>query len=533
MSKQGYTRRDFVKTVAAGVATGALAGCATASRTSALKEKRPNILVIISDEHNAGVLGCAPNSVAQTPHLDSLAEDGVVFDNCYCNSPLCVPSRLSFTSGKYVSRVSAWSNACWLPSADYPSLPRLLNAAGYESFLCGKMHYDATRRYGFTEIGGEMNQHRKTGRGGRRKAGNLKPQPGISERFNDFHPGNESKVLDHDRQVTAGTVGFLKNRKASDKPFFLMAGYVAPHFPLIVPQRYWDAYKGKVPMPVIPEGHFESLALNYKHLRIGFNVEDVPDDIVRKGRELYYGLTQWLDDEIGKVLQALDDSEAAGNTLVIYTTDHGENVGEHGLWWKNCLYDSAARIPLIVSWPARWSGGERRTEVCSLVDVVQTIAEVAGTETPDDWNGDSMAAWLDSSETPWKDRAVSEYYGHNIASGYAMIRMDAFKYVYHTPPDEQHLAERELYDLEADPGEFNNLAAGGGHEERIEQMHAALVKELGEHPDEIEQRCRAEYARGYARGRGKRRPARRRNERQVPNSSSPSQIRDDDLQAFS
>ncbi len=110
---------------------------------------QPNILVIMSDEHNAGVLGGYGNKTVQTPNLDALANRGVVFENCYCNSPLCVPSRLSFTSGKYVSRVGAWSNSCWLPAADYPSLPRILGAAGYESFLCGKMHYDRTRRYGF------------------------------------------------------------------------------------------------------------------------------------------------------------------------------------------------------------------------------------------------------------------------------------------------------------------------------------------------------------------------------------------------
>jgi choline-sulfatase len=496
-------RRDFLKTVGLGSASLALGRCV--GRCAQVGEKltpvrKPNILVIMSDEHNAGVLGCYGNRIIATPNLDKLAAAGTLLQNCYCNSPLCVPSRLAFTSGKYASRVGAWNNSCWLPSADYPSLPRIMNAAGYESVLCGKMHYDSTCRYGFREIGGNMNNAFMTGRdSNRRRPDDLTPKPGISERFNDFHAGDKSSILNHDRKVTAGTVDFLEHRKAGDKPFFLFTGYLAPHFPLIVPQEYWDHYKGKVPMPVIPEGHLASLPRNYKHLRIGFNIEDVPDDVVRKGRELYYGLTQWLDNEVGKVLTTLARSDVADNTVVIYTADHGENMGEHGLWWKNAMFEHAARVPLIVSWPARWKGGQRRLGACSLVDVVQTIAQIGGAEVPKDWNGDSMVKWLDGPQARWKDKAVSEYYAHNIASGYAMIRMGRFKYVYHTPADASHPAQRELYDLEADPGEFHNLAGDPSHKDRVEKMHAALVAEIGEDPDKTELRCRSDCRRGYRR----------------------------------
>jgi len=494
--KSRQSRREFLKV------TGLAAGALLMPRLVFAKDKpanKPNIIVIMSDEHNAGVSGCYGNEIVRTANLDSLARRGVTFESCYCNSPLCVPSRLSFTSGKYVSRVGAWNNDCWLASDDYPSLPRIMNAAGYESVLCGKMHYDSTRRYGFREIGGNMNNARKTGKGGRRDADDLAPKAGLSARFDEFHAGDKSSILTHDRKVTSATVEFLKDRKSSDKPFLLLVGYLAPHFPIIVPQEYWDRYKGKVPMPNIPAGHLESQPRNYKHLRIGFNMEDVPDDVVLKGRELYYGLTQWLDDEIGKVMDCLADSEAADNTVVIYTADHGENMGEHGLWWKNCVYEHASRVPLIVSWPARWKGGQRRTQACSLVDVVQTVAELGGADVPGDWDGDSMVQWLDDSGADWKDLAVSEDYAHNIASGYAMIRMGRYKYVYHTPADAKHPAERELYDLRSDPGEFNNLAGKAEYKERVAAMHSALVKELGEHPDKTEQRCRADYARGYAR----------------------------------
>jgi choline-sulfatase len=305
--------------------------------------------------------------------------------------------------------------------------------------------------------------------------------------------------MKHDRAVAAGAIEFLANRKRSDKPFFLLCGFITPHFPLIVPESYWDNYKGKVPMPVLPPGHLESQPLNYQHLRVGFHLEHVPPEMVKKGRELYYGLTQWTDEEVGRILKTLSASETADNTVIIYTADHGENMGEHGLWWKNCMYEHAARVPLIVSWPARWKGGQRRTGACSMVDVVQTIAELGGASVPGDWNGASMCRWLDDPATPWKDLAVSEYYAHNIASGFAMLRSGRYKYVYHTAADKDHSAQRELYDLQADPGEFKNLAAEAPLQDTVRRLHATLVKELGEDPEKIEQRCRADQAKGYQR----------------------------------
>ena len=315
--------------------------------------------------------------------------------------------------------------------------------------------------------------------------------------------------------MTAGVCDFLSRRQRGDKPFFLFAGYLAPHFPLIVPEAYHAPYRGKVPMPSLPPGHLEGLPLNYKHLRAGFHLVGVPDDAVRLGRELYLGLTQWMDEQVGKLLDALARSDVARDTVVVYTTDHGENMGEHGLWWKNCMYEHAARVPLIVSWPECWAGGQRRVGACSHVDLVQTLADLGGAKPGDDWNGASLCPWLDDPKALWRDQAVSEYYAHNIASGYAMLRTGNFKYVYHTPPDTQHPAQRELYDLAADPGEFANLAVRPEHQARIGQLHAALVKELGEDPDETELRCRADYAKGYdrpdgpkpkAKGKGKQRP---------------------------
>jgi choline-sulfatase len=496
--KLPISRRKFLNTAISG-ACGLALEQAHSARMLKKTTKKPNILWIMSDEHNPRVAGYYGNKIVRTPNVDSLAASGITFDTHYCNSPLCAPSRLSLTAGKYASRVGAWTNSCTLPDADIASLPRVLNAAGYESFLCGKQHYDYSRRYGFTEIGGNFNNSYMTGTGHRLEPTHTQ-QSRLSPRFNSFHPGDHGGSVEHDRKVTAGAVEFLSKRQADDKPFFLFTGYLAPHFPLVVPEEYFAHYRGRVSMPVIPEGYLDKLPLNYKVQRAGFEEIGVPDETVRRGRELYYGLVEWADNEIGKVLAALRlHPEVADNTIIIYSADHGENMGEHGLWWKNCLYDSATRVPLVISWPKRWSGGQRRAGASSHVDLVQTIAELAGGHTPADWNGNSMVQWMDNRHASWKDRAVSEYYAHNTSSGYAMLRSGEWKYVYHTVIDKDHPAEHELYNLSSDPQEFTNLAGDSKHKAHIEAMHQALCKEIGEDPDETEQRSRSQLSRGYNR----------------------------------
>jgi choline-sulfatase len=496
-SSSGIPRREFLRRTALGVAGLGL----SSSRLFAIGQprKQPNILLIMSDEHNPLISGPYGNKIVQTPNMDALAAKGVTFETHYCNSPLCVPSRASFTSGKYVSRVNVWGNTSELPSADIPSLPRVLNAAGYESFLCGKQHYDYTRRYGFTEVGGNFNNNFKTGLGNRRPPTAIAEKK-ISGRFKDFHPGDTNPVLEHDRKVTAGAVNFLSKRQAGDKPFFLFTGFLAPHFPLVVPEEYYQRYKGRIDMPDIPAGLLDSLPLNYQLLRAGFGEIGLSDETIQTGRELYYGMTDWIDGEIGKVIAPLrTNKDLADNTVIIYCSDHGENMGEHGMWWKNCMYDSATRVPLIVSWPERWAAGQRRSGASSHLDLVKTLVDIGGGHAPDDWNGDSMLPRLDDPKQSWKDYAVSEYYAHNIGSGYVMARSGPWKYTYHSVIDADHPAQRQLFNLTDDPHELTNLADRPEHAQRIAEMHQRMVAEIGGEPDATEQRARIQLAQGYHR----------------------------------
>jgi choline-sulfatase len=320
---------------------------------------------------------------------------------------------------------------------------------------------------------------------------------GWESRIAEFRTGDQSGTLNHDRKVTEHTVEFLKNRKPEDGPFFLLAGYLAPHFPLVVPEELYEHYKDRVPMPVLPDGVIERLPTNYKHLRKGFGMVDQPAEVVKKGRELYWALTDWLDRQIGIVLQALKDSGLDENTIVIYTSDHGENKGDHGLWWKNNMYEHSAKVPAIFHFPAKWQGNQSRKGVCSHVDIVSTIAELAGAKVPEEWDGDSLLSYFDNSNRSWKDFAISEYYAHNIASGFTMYREGTFKYVYHNRFDEQHPGERELYELSSDPNEFSNLSDLPEWQDKVNEMHAKMRAELGEDPDQIELRCRADIEKGY------------------------------------
>ena len=486
-------RREFVK-------KGSVAGLASAYPSLfrvGKGPKKPNILLIMSDEHNQRVSGCYGNTIVKTPNIDSLAARGVTFDSHYCNSPLCVPSRSSFTAGKYASRVDVWGLTSELPSADIPSLPRVMNGAGYESFLCGKMHYEETRRYGFTQVGGDFNNYPKSGRGHRQTPDQIKQHTPLGGRFRQFHTGLNGSTVRHDTRVTAGAVDFLSKRE-SGTPFFLLVGYLAPHFPLIVPEPFYTPYKDKIPMPDVPAGVVENLPTNQKLERTFFEETDVPPETVKLGRELYYGLTTWVDNEIGKVLATLRaNPHIADNTVIIYTTDHGENMAEHGLWWKGCMYDQAARVPLIISWPDRWKGGQRRELTSGHLDLVKTVAEIGGGHTPGDWNGDSLVPWLDDPKYKWKDFACSEYYAQFIAHGFVMARTGKWKYVYHGRPAADMPEERQLFDMQADPQEFHNLAGDPQHADLIAKLHARMVREVGGDIEETEQRARAQLAKGY------------------------------------
>jgi len=466
------------------------------------QDQRPNLLFIHSDQHCPAVLGCYGDPIVQTPNLDRLAARGVTFDAAYCPSPLCVPSRMALLTGRHPCEIGVWTNDHVLDSG-IPTLAHALGAGGYRPVLVGRMHaIGPDQLHGYVE--------RLVGDHGPNHLGGSPVDHGVLDgtagpyrvSLEKSGPGQSAYQV-HDEYVTAAAVdaitraGLARRSGVSQEPLNLSVGFMLPHQPFVARRADYERYAGRVGMPQHPEPYSEALHPHLRAWRKESGIEEVSEAEALRARTAYWALVDRMDAMIGQILDALRESGLEENTLIAYTTDHGENMGEHGLWWKNCLFEHAAHIPLVVNWPERWKGGARRRGVCSMVDLVQTIVQLGGAQAPEDWDGDSLLSVLDDPKARWKDMAVSQYYGHNIASGFAMIRQGAWKYIYHSAPGEGYPAVRELYDLAADPDELHDLARAPEHRRRLDSMHAALLRELGEHPDVTEMRCRAETSRGY------------------------------------
>jgi choline-sulfatase len=369
----------------------------------AVEPRRPNILVIMSDEHAPHFSGLYGHPIVRSPHLDALGRSGVTFDAGYCNSPLCVPSRASFVSGKHVSRLGAYDNGAPFPS-ETVTFAHLLRGAGYEVVLDGKMHF-----IGPDKLHGFQRQLTRDAHGagaisGREWAASEESHPaggpGMRRRIEEAGPGRASH-LDFDDEVEAAALDWLRDGARNDAPWCLVASFLCPHFPLIVPEPYFaQYYPHNVDMPTIPTGHLEGQHPAHGRVRRTFALSDFGDEQIRVARAAYYGLVTYLDDKIGRLLRALRETGQLENTVVVYTSDHGEFIGEHGLWWKNSFYEHAARVPIVFSWPGVLPAGTRCAGAVSNVDVARTLVDIGGGAAPDDWDGDTLLPLLRSAGGP-------------------------------------------------------------------------------------------------------------------------------------
>ena len=429
---------------------------------------RPNVLIIMADEHAPQFSGVYGHPIAQSPDIDALGEDGVVFDAAYCNSPLCVPSRMSLMTGRLPSSDGVYDNASPLPS-DSVTWAHLLRAVGYDVVLAGKQHFiGPDQLHGFrTQISHDLH------------ASALHPiyawDEGVTPAAKPWYhletigPGN-TKEIDTDEDVETRSLEYIRSRADSDQPWVLMSSYIAPHFPFVAPREFWNLYDPEqVDMPDLPPGHLESQHPLYGRLRSTFGLEGVTETQIRRARAAYYALVTYLDHKVGRLLAALDETGQAQNTIVVFTADHGEMLGEHGLWRKSTFYEHSARVPLIVRWPGVFAGGRRVPEAVSLVDLVATLVEVAGTEPVAELDGSSLTGLMSGNDRAWKDEAISEYLAHGVLGPMAMLRHGRYKfnYVHEEPP--------ELYDLEEDPGEFTNLADSDEHQPVLDELRNALL----------------------------------------------------------
>jgi choline-sulfatase len=434
---------------------------------------RPNILLIMTDEHAPMYSSTYGHPLIQTPHMDRLAVEGVTFQNAYCNSPLCLPSRMSFMTGRYIHRIKSYDNASPLPS-DTVTWAHRLRAAGYDAVLSGKQHFcGLDQLHGFRtqlarDLHSELWMHNGVPKGAadwRKGTTTGKPWGGLAQ----AGPGITEEI-EVDDLVEEQAVEYLRNPARKQQPWCLNTSFIAPHFPLVAPQRFWDLYPlDQIDLPELPPGHLENQHPVYQRMRRMFGLVDFPEELVRRGRAGYYALITYLDEKIGRLLDVLEETGQRDNTVVVHFSDHGDMNGEHGMWRKSNFYEASARVPLQISWPSQLPANHRIHSVVSLVDLVATILNLAGADQDLPLDGDSLLPLIHDQAPNWKDEAFSEYLAHGVERPMAMLRRGRYKLNYSLGDP------AELYDLEADPNEFNDLNAHPDYQAIRDELQFSLL----------------------------------------------------------
>ena len=435
----------------------------------------------MSDEHDPAVTGCYGHPLVQTPNLDRLAAEGVLFENAYCNNPICVPSRMSFLTGKYASDVNIYDNGSPLAS-DIPTFAHYLEASGYDTTLCGRMHMvGPDRLHGFGQrLLDDKNEWVDLRQGPVRTP---QARRGSNSHVTECGPG-PPRWLDYDRTVTDLSERFLRDKAghAADRPWCLVASFMYPHFPLYAPQEYLDLYSpDRIDMPETGDELLENQHPAIQQLRYFFrNDQPFPEELTRAALASYYALVTLTDEHIGRLLSIVDNSSLQESTVVLYISDHGEMAGQHGIWQKQCFYESSVRVPLVVRGP-QLTQGNRVPGNVSLVDIMPTLLDLAETQVPEGLRGRSLLPALRGE--PLQDEvAIAEYHAQGMLSAGYMAKMGNLKYNHYVGLPSQ------LFDLEADPYETTNLAGRPDWAPRQERLHQALLTRLD--PDEVDRNAK-------------------------------------------
>lgn len=424
--------------------------------------KRPNILFIMADQMAAPILPLHDAaSPVQMPNLMKLAEQAVVFDSAYCNSPLCAPSRFTLVSGRLPSKIGAYDNAADFP-ADVPTYAHYLRRLGYRTALSGKMHFcGPDQLHGYEE----------------RLTSDIYPadygwavnwdEPDV--RASWYHnmssvlqagPCVRSNQLDFDEEVVFKARQYLYDhvRMSPDQPFCLTVSMTHPHDPYTIGREYWDRYEG-VDIP-IPRQHIDQTEQDPHSQRL-IKVIDLwdkplPEDKIRDARRAYFGACSYIDDNIGKLLKTLEECGLAEDTLIVFSGDHGDMLGERGLWYKMHWFEMSARVPLLVHAPKRFAA-HRVSQSVSTLDLLPTLVELAGGKVDDDLEleGHSLLPHLQGKGG--HDEVLGEYMAEGTVSPLMMIRRGPWKFIY---SDQDPLL---LFDLDSDPFERQNLAESSEH----------------------------------------------------------------------
>lgn len=451
-------------------------------------QAQTNVLFLVCDDLNCD-LGSYGHPRVKSPNIDALAARGVRFDNAHCQYALCGPSRASFLSGLYPDQTLVHKNSIYLREhvPNVISLPQNFRQAGYFATRIGKLyHYQVPKHIG---TGGHDDPY----------SWNHTINPLGRDVFDEdqifsLRPGSFGGTLSwlaadgtDDEQTdgiaAAEAIEQLERYAKNETPFFLAVGLYRPHTPYVAPKRYFDLYPvDEIDVPTQPEGYLGTLpAPAQKSIRRKKDQIDLAEDLAKQAIQAYHASITFADAQIGLILDALEKTGLAENTVVVFTSDHGYHMGEHGHWQKTTLFENATRVPLIMAGPGiEAKGGVVETPV-EMVDLYPTLNELCGIETPEFVSGLSLAPALkDVTDSPRKS-ALSQY-----ENGYS-LRTDRWRY---TEWGEKGAEGKELYDHQSDSAEMVNLADQVEHAETIaklaEQLHARIA-EANEPPKGVKQ----------------------------------------------
>lgn len=453
--------------------------------------ERPNLLFLFSDQHARHVAGFSGDPLDPTPNLDRLAARGVVFDNAYCPSPICVPSRMSMLTARHPHAQDCWTNDDYLAS-DRPTMAHALGAAGYRPALIGRLHaLGPDQLHGYVER--EIGDHSPNWIGIPRHDMGVLTNTNEPERISIDRSGAGRSVYElKDQDVARAAIAWLeraaeRRRSGDTSPFALTVGFMLPHAPYVAAAEDYARFAGRV-----GPARLAALAADHPWLqwwRRNRQILDVPPEHALRARTAYYALTWRMDALIGQILQTLEATGLDRNTLIVYASDHGDHVGERGLWWKHTFHEESVKVPMILAWPGRLPQGERRAQVVNLIDLTATILEALGASKLPNAEGRSLLDVAQRAAADWPDETFSEYctdevppWTGGMAVRQRMIRSGSWKLIYYDgyPP--------QMFDLAKDPDEVRDLAADPAHAATRQRLLARLLADW--QPRDIDRRMR-------------------------------------------
>jgi choline-sulfatase len=429
--------------------------------------KQPNFLFIMADQMAAQALPIYGHPLVQTPHLSRLAENGIVLDNAYCNSPLCAPSRFSMLTGQLPSRIGAYDNAAYFP-AEVPTIAHYLRNLGYHTCLCGKMHLvGPDQLHGFEER--LTTDIYPTDFGWTPDWENFKNRSSwYHNMLNVVQAGicQTSNQIEFDEDVAHQSVRKIYDlaRNKNQQPFLLLASFTHPHDPFTITSEYWNRYDhDEIDPPTVPLIPYDQLDPHSRRLHhvCALGQYAQTQERIRNARHAYFSMVSYIDDKVGQLLSALEATGQKDNTIVIFLSDHGEMLGERGLWYKMTFFEWSARVPMIFHFPKKFNPG-RVAQPVSLVDILPTLVEIANDGNAGDYadaiDGVSLRTCLEGNQIEERGAVYGETLCEGAIAPVVMIRRDHYKYIYSKPDPPQ------LFDLEEDPDELKNIADQPGYQ---------------------------------------------------------------------